>query len=241
MDVDRLVKDALEEEAARPRFDPGRWDASVAGGGRMRRLPGPPPIRWVAVAVGALILVAGVAIPLGLLSGLGPGGYDDRPSGATTAEPAEESPATVTHADLDDGLTITIPVAWTFRQDPTELIEPKNVLAVGSWPFPRGGVCAPFDALDDLPPDGAFFWLIEYHGTQPPEDFVPRPERFDLSEFRYGKEYSCYGVVPQYQLRFRDAGRFFQLQVAFGPEATGSLESEVVRALDSIEVTAPSP
>ena len=240
MDVDRLIRDALEETGARPRFDAGRWGPSVAGRVRMRRVPRLPPTRWVAAIVVALILLAGVGIPLALLSGLGRGGDAGRPSGTKEVNP-DEAPGTVTHADVDDGLGITIPATWTFHQDPTEPIEPENVFAVGSWPFPPGGVCAPFDALDDLPSDGAFFWLIEYHGTQRPEAFVPRPERFDLGQFRYGTEYSCYGVVPQYQLRFRDQGRFFQLQVAFGPEAPGSLEGEVLGALDSIEVTAPVP
>lgn len=240
MDVDRLVKDALEERAARPRFDADRWDPSVARRVPMRRFPGLPPARSVAVAVAAVILLAGVALPLALLAGLGPEG-NQRPSAPAEVDPNEPSPASETHTDPEDGLRITIPDTWTFHPDPTEPIEPENVLAVGSWPFPAGGVCAPFDALDDLPSDGAFFWLMEYHGTQRPQAFVPRPERFDLSQFRYGTEYSCYGVVPQYQLRFRDQGRFFQLQVAFGAEATGSLQREVLAAVDSIEVTAPIP
>ncbi|MGH2722726.1 MAG: hypothetical protein ACRDI0_00395 [Actinomycetota bacterium] len=241
MDVDGIVRDALQESGARPRFDPGRWDPSVGGRRRMRRGPGLPPARWVALAVAALLLLAGVGIPLALLSGLGRGSDDGRPSGTMEVEQPERSAGTVTHSDLDDGLRITIPAAWTFHQDPTEPIEPENVFAVGSWAFPLGGVCAPFDALDDLPSDGAFFWLIEYHGTGHPEDFVPRPGSFDLSQFRYGTEYSCYGEVPQYQLRFRDEGRFFQLQVAFGPEAARSLEADVVKALDSIQATAPVP
>jgi hypothetical protein len=147
-----------------------------------------------------------------------------------------------TYTDPGDGLSVTIPQEWSFSEEPTDPIEPENVLAAGSWAFPEGGVCAPFAALDELPPDGAFFWMIEYHGDQRhPEDFVPRPDRFDFADFRYGKGFSCYGVVPQYQLRFTDQGRFFQLQVAFGGQAPESRRAEVLRVLDSIEVTAPVP
>jgi hypothetical protein len=148
-------------------------------------------------------------------------------------EPASDPTGYRTEADLDDGLSITIPSEWTFDEDPTQPIEPENVLAFGSWGFPSGGVCAPFAALDDLPPDGAFAWLIEYHGTDSPEDFVPRPDHFDLRDFRFG-ETSC-DPTPMYQLRFEDEGRFFQWQVAFGPQASDAREAETVQALDSLE------
>jgi hypothetical protein len=174
--------------------------------------------------------------PGGLLSAV------DEVLATLSVEPPAPPPGYVTHTDAGDGLAITVPEGWSFSEEPTDPIEPENVLAAGSWPFPEGGVCAPFAALDGLPANGAFFWMIEYHGEQQhPEDFVPRPERFDFADFRYGKEFSCYGIVPQYQLRFNDQGRFFQLQVAFGGQASESLRAEVLRALDSIEVTAPVP
>jgi hypothetical protein len=151
----------------------------------------------------------------------------------------EVEPATVETgyqigADVEDGLSITIPEAWRFDANPTQPIEPENVFAFGSWNFPSGGVCAPFAALDELPADGAFVWMIEYHGTDHPEDFVPRPDHFDLRDFRFG-ETSCEST-PMYQLRFRDAGRFFQWQVAFGPQASEATEADTVLALDSLQV-----
>jgi hypothetical protein len=141
------------------------------------------------------------------------------------------------HADIDDGLAITIPDAWTFHQDPTRPIEPKNVFAVGSWAFPRGGGCAPTAAQDELPRDGVLFWLIEYHGDQPVADFPERPERFELDRQTLGV-YEC-STVPSYMIRFRAAGRFFQVHVAFGPDASESLEPEVLQALESLEVLTP--
>ena len=153
--------------------------------------------------------------------------------GSQTQAAAE---ATRTHLDADDGLAITIPSSWTFAEDPTQPIEPKNVLAVGSWPFPRGGLCAPFAALRNLPAEGAFLWLIEYHGPRRPEDFTPRPKPFELGN-RYG-EFDCSGIVDTYQVRFRDEERFFQLQVAFGPDAPDSRVREVTAVMDSLEVNA---
>ena len=187
----------------------------------------------LAAVLGAVVVVVGLGVPLALLSDLGSA---PRPRPGPRGSPTPHLDHRGTHVDAPDGVAITIPGSWTFEAEPTQPIEPENVLAVGSWPFPRGGVCAPFAALRELPRDGAFLWLIEYHGTQHPDDFVDRPEPFDLREFRYGRGYSCDSVVPQYQLRFRQSDRYFQLQVALGRDTSSSVEAEVVRALDSIRV-----
>jgi len=144
----------------------------------------------------------------------------------------------VRHSDLDDGLSITIPAAWTFHQDPSGPAEPRTIFAVGSWPFSTGGECAPTTAHSELRSDGTFFWLIEYRDPQG-NDFPQRPEFFRLDEETLAT-YECSGV-PSYLVRFQDAGRSFQVHVAFGPEASESLRPEVLRALDSLEVTAPVP
>lgn len=186
-----------------------------------------PSIRAVGSVVAVAALAAAIAVPLALLWPLG---------SSSGPGPGAATEALRTHLDADDGLAITIPPSWTFAEDPTRLIEPKNVLAVGSWAFRRGGVCAPFAALRDLPADGAFLWLIEYRGPRHPEDFSPRPEPFDLGN-RYG-EFDCSGIVDTYQVRFQDEERFFQLQVAFGPDAPESQVREVLAAMDSLKVNA---
>ena len=48
-------------------------------------------------------------------------------------------------------------------------------------------------------------------------------------------------MVPSYLITWTEVGRSFQVHVAFGPRASDSLAPEVLRALDSIEVTAPVP
>jgi hypothetical protein len=47
--------------------------------------------------------------------------------------------------------------------------------------------------------------------------------------------------VEQYILRFRDTGRDFQFQVAFGPEVTEEGRGQVLAAMDDFDVTAPIP
>jgi hypothetical protein len=153
-------------------------------------------------------------------------------------EPLDSPTGYVQHADGDDGLSITIPAAWTFHQDPSGPAEPRTVFAVGSWPFPSGGECAPTAAQSELPSEGTFFWLIEYRDPQG-NDFPQRAEQFELDQAALAN-YEC-SVVPSYLLRFQDAGRSFQVHVAFGPDAPESIGPEVLRALESLEVTAPVP
>jgi hypothetical protein len=229
-DIDDLVRNQLRRDADGVRFEPDRWEERLTSG---RARPRTPHIRAVGTVIAALLLAVGIVVPLAVVSRL----RDER-----SVVPAQTGPAPEhrRHIDLDAGLAIKIPAEWTFREDPTRptVIEPENVFGVGSWPFPTGGVCAPFDALDDVPPDGVFLWLIEYHGTDNPAGFVPRPDHFDLADFRYG-ETACYAPTPQYQLRFQEEGRYFQWQVAFGPEASEVQEERTVQALDSFEVLTP--
>lgn len=158
---------------------------------------------------------------------------------ATLRIDAPDSPSGyVTHSDRDDGLSIRIPATWAFHQDPSGPAEPRTIFAVGSWAFPTGGECAPMAAQEQLPQDGTFFWLIEYADSQG-VDFPDRPEFFELDPATLG-HYEC-SLVPSYLIRFQEHGRFFQVHVAFGPEASESLGPEVMRALESLEVTAPVP
>jgi hypothetical protein len=224
-DLNDVLRRELERDARRIRFEPARWEATVTRGHMPRRRQ---VLRPLAAVAAVAVIAAAIAVPLALLWPLA---SDRRPPPAGSG-----SDPYVTHVDADDGLAVTVPASWTFQENPTRPIEPKNVLAAGSWAFPRGGVCAPFAALRDLPPDGAFFWVIEYHGPQTLEDFMPRPRPFDLGD-KVG-HYDCSGIHPTYRVRFRDEDRFFQVHVAFGPNAPDSLVQEVIDALDSLEVNA---
>lgn len=235
--LDELIRGALSDEAERARFDRSRWEQSVTRRPVRRRFHLPiriPTSRALAGLAVAAVLTAAIAGPFFLLSRLGTG----RGPGPVGERVSPTPSGYVRHSDLDDGLSIRIPAAWTFHQDPSGPAEPRTVFAVGSWPFPTGGECAPTAAQAEVPPDGAFFWLIEYRDPQG-NDFPERGERFVLDEATLAN-YEC-SVVPSYLIRFQDADRFFQLHVAFGPEASPSPRSEVLRALQSLEVTAPVP
>jgi heat shock protein HslJ len=70
-DLDRLVEDALREDADRARLDTGRWRPTVGGGPRRRFRGFPPVVRRSAVAaIAAAVVIAGIAVPLAILSQL---------------------------------------------------------------------------------------------------------------------------------------------------------------------------
>lgn len=236
-DLDELIRGALSEEAGRARFDRSRWNPSVTElpAPRRPRLRGLRPVpRALAGLAVAAVLATAIAGPLLLLSRLG--------SDTLRRDPGSDGSSTPTgyvrHADRDDGLSIQIPATWTFHEDPSGPAEPRTVIAVGSWPFPTGGDCAPTAAHGELPPGGTFFWLIEYRDPQGNE-FPQRPDSFRLDGETLAT-YEC-STVPSYLIRFHDAGRSFQVHISFGPEASDSAEQEVLRALGSLDVTAPVP
>jgi hypothetical protein len=230
MNLDTLIERGLEEEAARARFH-GRWADSTTTRRRHHR---PVLPRWVPVAAAAVLLAAGVLLPLAFMAGLFPDGKRTGPAGeAPTGGP-------VTVRDADDGLAITIPAGWTFRQDPSGPDDPRTVFAVGTWAFPRGGDCAPTAAQMDLPGEGALVWLMEYRGRPGPETtFLREGEPLILDEGSLAT-YEC-SVTPSYLVRFYRSGRFFQAHVSFGPRASGSLRAQVEETLNTIDVTAPVP
>jgi hypothetical protein len=232
MNLDALIERGLEEEAARARLD-GPWAASGAGGPRHR---GPGLKRWMTMAAAAVLLAAGILVPLAFLAGLLPGERSPGPGGEIA--PGEHGP--VTFRDTDDGLSITGPRSWTFRQDPSGPDDPPTVFALGTWAFPRGGDCAPTSAQEQLPEGGALVWLIEYRHTPGPQvTFLREGEPLNLDEAALGT-YEC-SAVPSYLVRIYRAGRFFQVHAAFGPKASASLRSQVEGALSTIDVTAPIP
>jgi hypothetical protein len=101
--------------------------------------------------------------------------------------------------------------------------------------------CGPVPALEDMPADGAFLWLLEYDEVQG-DAFPARPTHFTLEGLEpVTPECSAVEGLEQYILRFQDNGRDFQLQVAFGAEATDERRGEVLAAMDDFNVTAPIP
>jgi len=93
--------------------------------------------------------------------------------------------------------------------------------------------CQPKEALDRLPSTGAFIFGWEYGQVSPvtgirASDFPHRPKQFKLTGFA---RYECLG--PSYMLRFRDAGRAFQIHIAFGRRANAATRAIIIRILDT--------
>jgi hypothetical protein len=132
-------------------------------------------------------------------------------------------------------ITVRYPRTWfATRSALTPVTSPRQVLAVASYPLPRGRAgpdgCQPKEALDRRPRGGAFLFGWEYtrRGEASVRDFPPRPEHFRLGS-RVGFE--C--LRPSYVLRFSDAKRFFQIHVVIGPRASATTRATVLRILDS--------
>jgi hypothetical protein len=110
------------------------------------------------------------------------------------------------------------------------------VLAVASYRLPRdksgADGCEPKEALDRLPPSGAFIYGWEYAQPSQREGFVfpPWPAHLTLTGFENNE---CLG--PSYEMRFRQGGRFFQIHVVLGKQASFITRETVLEILDSFE------
>jgi len=139
-----------------------------------------------------------------------------------------------------DCVSIRYPPGWHATKQPlTPVSDPPQVLAVASYPLPRDSSgangCQPKEALERLPLTGAFIFGWEYANPKRPglreRDFPPRSKRFTLTGFA---QYECAG--PGCMARFRDAGRLFQIHIAFGRQASAATRRTALRVLDSFRV-----
>jgi hypothetical protein len=140
-----------------------------------------------------------------------------------------------------EGVRIRHPSTWYATARPlTPVTYPAQVLAVASFALPekpRANGCRPAGALVGRQPAGAIIFVIEY-GVIPPGHFrmnarrvfPSRPPHFKLHTFA---NYECFG--PSYQVRFREAGRYFQIFASFGRRAGPAVRDAVVHILDSFE------
>jgi hypothetical protein len=145
------------------------------------------------------------------------------------------------HTFGSDGVTARYPPGWFATSKPlTPVTYPRQAIAIASYRLPSGPSgadgCEPKEALARLPSGGAFVFGWEYAAGSPfgpprSADFPPRPTHFVLARPARSE---CLG--PSYVLRFRQAGRYFQIHVALGPRATAAIRRKVLDILDSIAV-----
>ena len=138
------------------------------------------------------------------------------------------------------GVSVRIPPGWHATAAPlTPVTWPVQFIAVASYPLPHGDGgadgCEPKAAVDRLPAGGVLLFGWEYVGT--PEgpnrrsEFPPRPRRFRL--LHLGR-YEC--LPGSYMLRFRAAGRYFQVHVLLGRRANARGQTLALRVLDSLVI-----
>ncbi|HXF37234.1 MAG TPA: hypothetical protein VNO17_08650 [Actinomycetota bacterium] len=232
MSIEDRLREGLPQELPDVQASEDAWASIETRLARAGRPPRESP-RARLIAAGVALVVAALAIMF-VVRAFAPSDGTRTPA-AGEAEPAVSTWTVHTIGEEGTGISIETPQGWTFREDPLQIdMWPRILFAVGTYPFPPGGDCAPTDALEALPPDGMLLWVSESRDVHP-GSFPPRPSRFELDP-RSLANYECSGDWPTYLTSFRDGGRFFYAQVAFGPAASDALREEVLRSLDSLLV-----
>jgi hypothetical protein len=151
------------------------------------------------------------------------------------------------------GISGRYPVGWHRAGALTNLVSPREVLALATYPLRGGaeaGECAPDTARADMPPGGTFIWLLEYRPLRGdvwsdlPRDRFPPKRHFEIRRADLKDEnVSCF-LGPAYLTTFRDADRPFQMLVAFGGRPRDEQLRQVDAILDSLrfeELPSPPP
>jgi hypothetical protein len=133
------------------------------------------------------------------------------------------------HTYRAHGVSVRYPPAWhATRRALTHVTSPRQVLAVASYPLPRDNRgddgCSPKQALDALPPGGAFVFAWEDDDPGAP----PRPAHFRLTGLA---QYECLG--RSYRIAFRDHNRSFVVHVVLGRRASAATRAKVLQILES--------
>ena len=140
---------------------------------------------------------------------------------------------------------VTAPKGWFVQRNPLPpLVDPRTLVAVGSWDFPRPPLiaCGPQPALQAMPSNGSFFWIVEYRvAAADPSALLrkapPWPERFGLDLPSRPGDHECAagtdGSVRQYL--FRGTDRYVQILVALGSDASLETRQAVEDTLSSFD------
>lgn len=136
-----------------------------------------------------------------------------------------------------DGISVHYPSGWHATTRPlTAVTSPQEALVVASYPFPRQTIadnCNPTSSLAALPAIGALIFVWEYPPRATPRSsFPPRPKRFKIGHLGNPE---CFGPRTAI-VAFRQAGRFFQINITLGRRATSATRATVVRILDSLTI-----
>jgi hypothetical protein len=228
MDLDRELRHGLREAGGEARFDEGRWSPSAARrptGLRIRRSPGPRPVRrWAAAATVAAVLIAGIAVPLTLLSRL---------SGDTPAGPRSSARTVEGY-----GIRVILSRGWEGANlGPSGTgFGPSLVLA--NLPLPAGPDGQVYEALEGLEPGAVAVVLQEVTaGPLAPGSYPPLQGRIviDLDDLRRFGPFSE-SVHSYVRDEFSLSGRQFNFVVGFGSAPSPGLVEDLNGVLATLEV-----
>lgn len=133
-------------------------------------------------------------------------------------------------------VSVDLPTGWAEKTDPVSAaLDPRVVAAYGTWDFPVGGACGPEPALAALPADGAFVWVDEYADPGNMADFERGgpPSSIDLQ--MPPARWQCASSAPSRMYLFGQAGRYFELHIALGPQATAGTIAEAEHVMASFQ------
>lgn len=142
--------------------------------------------------------------------------------GTLEIDPPDTPPPPIDSTAVPENpVSVDLPAGWIGKDDPVPSSSgPRVVAAFGTWDFQTGGECGPEPALGDLPADGALVWVIEYADPLYSGDFYSSGPGFSIDLQTPPARWECAAAAPSRMYPFRVGGRFFEIHVAFGPEAS---------------------
>jgi Tol biopolymer transport system component len=132
-------------------------------------------------------------------------------------------------------VTIRYPAGWRVDQrELTSLFSPRQILVVSSFPIRQRHPdpnCTPRTAIQELPPTGAFLFLLADQSHA--RGSFGRPAHFHLERLA-PQTRECFGISRQ--VDFRSGGRDIYVLAYFGPKASSHAEKLANRVLDSLKL-----
>jgi len=149
-------------------------------------------------------------------------------------------------AERGDGIRYTVPAGWHVarRSLTPHLVNPREVLTVGTGRLVRGGGCAqlPTAALKAMRASDVLLTVQERFGNT--AGFPPRPAHFTLPATQNADAQACAGPRARFRshwFEFRDGNRGFHVLVAVGRAAPAQPVQQALGLLDSLRVTRRKP
>lgn len=160
---------------------------------------------------------------------------DSPPRGFGVAEAPDQTEEGQNHYENPaKGIALDYPSHWYLNdQGMSDLFSPEEIVVLSTVQPVKGGTCAPAAAIDRLGPTDALLLLLEHPGDV--GTFNKRPGTFSLKNLSDPAMIECF-PRPVRASSFRDQGRFFQVFIVWGDEASENAKNETLQILDSLRI-----